>query len=121
MEPQSPANKQRLIRLLVATAAFVLGAATVIFLTVRMYLLPAYHAWRQADPRQRDLLSASSALLLAVVLVVLLLLLVAAFGIRRYFFPPPQSRRTRTKYVDAWAEAGRRASLRRETDSPREE
>lgn len=109
MEPQSPANKQRLIRLLVATAAFVLGAATVIFLTVRMYLLPAYHAWRRADPRQRDLLSASSALLLALVLVLLLLLLVAAFGVRRYFFPGPSSQRTRTRYIDAWTEAGRRA------------
>lgn len=110
----SPANKHRLNRLLVASVAFTIGATTVIVLAVRMYLLPAYNAWKQADPRQRDLLSASSALLLAVVLVVLLLLLIAAFGVRRYFFPGPSARRTRTRYVDAWAEAGRRARAEEE-------
>jgi hypothetical protein len=102
-------HKQRLTRLTVASIAFAVGAVVIIVLAVRMYLLPAYEAWRQADPRQRDLLSASSALLLAVVLVVLLLLLIAAFGVRRYFFPGPSPQRTKTPVIDAWAEAGRRA------------
>jgi H+/Cl- antiporter ClcA len=101
-------RRHRMTRFLIATLAFTLGAGVVIVLAVRMYLLPAYEAWRSADPQQRDLISASSALLLALVLVVLLLLLVAAFGIRRFFFPQPPSQRTQTRYIDAWAEAGRR-------------
>jgi hypothetical protein len=107
----STPNRHRITRLLVASAAFTIGAGAIIILTARMYLLPAYHAWRDAGPRQRELLSASSMLLMAVVLVVLLLLLVAAFGVRRYFFPTPPSQRTKTDYVDAWAEAGKRARV----------
>lgn len=109
MPPRSPGQHHRVTRLLVASTAFSIGAAAVILLAVRMYLLPAYAAWRNAPPAQRELLSASSLLLMSLVLVVLLLLLVAAFGVRRFFFPPPPTRRTTTPYVDAWAEAGRRA------------
>lgn len=98
--------RHRATRLLVASAAFSIGAGAIILLVVRLYLLPAYAAWRNAPPAQRELLSASSLLLLAIVLILLLLLLVTAFGVRRYFFPPAV--RTRTPYVDAWAEAGRR-------------
>jgi hypothetical protein len=112
----STPNRHRVTRLLVAAAAFSIGAGAIILLSVRMYLLPAYQAWRDAGPRQRELLSASSLLLMAVVLVVLLLLLVTAFGVRRYFYPTPPLQRTKTDYVDAWAEAGRRARVRAPDD-----
>lgn len=102
-------HRQRLIRLFVATGAFMVGAAVVLVMVIRGYLLPAYEAWSAADPRQRSMLSASSALLLSVVLVVLFVLLIAVFGVRRYFFPTPRMERTKTDYVDAWAESARRA------------
>jgi H+/Cl- antiporter ClcA len=109
-------NRQRITRLLVAGVVFAGGAIALMVLVARLYLLPAYAAWRNAPPAQRDVLSASSALLLALVLVILLLLLIAAFGVRRYFFPPPPTDRTVTPYVDAWAKAGRRARVPSESD-----
>lgn len=101
-------HRHRLTRLLAASSAFMIGAAAVIWLAWRLYLLPAYIAWRDASPQQRNLLSASSMLLLALVLIVLLLLLLAAFGVRRFFFRSPLSGRSKTDYVDAWEESGRR-------------
>ena len=109
MKPPDPNNRQRAIRLLVASVAFILASAAMIVIVFRGYLKPAYEAWRQADPQQRSLLSASSTLLLAVVLVLVLLLLITAFGVRRFFHLGRHGPdRAKTHYVDAWSESARR-------------
>ncbi|HRK31810.1 MAG TPA: hypothetical protein PLD59_12085 [Tepidisphaeraceae bacterium] len=109
MAPPPPVDRPRILRLLVASIAFLIGAALIIVIVTRGYLRPAYEAWRTADPQQRSLLSASSILLLAVVLVVLLLLLITAFGVRRFFhFHQHGGKQVNTPYIDAWAESARR-------------
>lgn len=96
------------MRLVIASLAFLAGSTAIIILVFRGYLVPAYDAWRKATPQQKHLLSASSTLLLAVVLVVLLLLLIALFGVRRYFHFHQMRSRSKTEYVDAWAESAKR-------------
>jgi hypothetical protein len=72
------------------------------------YLLPALDDFNHADARGRRLLGLHALLLLSLLLVILILFLVILFRVSRYFFPGPSRPRTRTKYVDAWAEAGKR-------------
>jgi hypothetical protein len=76
------------------------------------YLLPAHRAFLQAK-QQGDVhgvhaISATSALLLAVVMLILVSGLLITFRIGRLFFPRNAPPRTTTKYVDAWAESGKR-------------
>ena len=104
--PQDPHMRFR--RSLWALVIYLLGFAAFIAILSWYFLLPALDASQSATPRQKQQLSAYSLLLLAVVLLVILAGLVLTFRISRYFFPRPQSRRTQTKYVDAWAESARR-------------
>jgi H+/Cl- antiporter ClcA len=113
----NPTHKQRILRLTVASLVFLAGSTAIIILVFRGYLGPAYEAWRKATPQQKHLLSASSTLLLAVVLVVLLLLLIALFGVRRYFHFHQMRSRSKTEYVDAWAESAKRMNAPKEDDA----
>ena len=76
------------------------------------YLLPALRTFLEAkqsgDKRGIHAISATSALLLAVLLVILITGLILTFRIGRFFFPRKSPPRTRTKYVDAWAESAKR-------------
>jgi hypothetical protein len=76
------------------------------------YLLPAHRAFLQAkqqgDEHGVHAISATSALLFAVVMLILVSGLLMTFRIGRLFFPRNAPPRTRTKYVDAWAESGKR-------------
>jgi hypothetical protein len=72
------------------------------------YLIPAMSAAKGADHAQRMGLAAYARLLLTIVLLILFAGLVLTFRIGRLFIPRPQSPRVRTKYVDIWAEAGKR-------------
>lgn len=74
------------------------------------YLVPALSAVHGADASGRRQLSAVSALVLSVLLTVLLVVLMLAFRPHRFFFPRGGRTVIKTKYVDAWAEAGKRAS-----------
>ncbi len=47
--------------------------------------------------------------MLTILLVMLFCGLVLMFKVHRFFLPRPKTPRTQTKYVDAWAEAGKRA------------
>jgi hypothetical protein len=77
----------------------------------KMYLLPALEASRGATPAEKRQLGAFARLILAVVLFVLFAGLLIAFRIGRFFLPRPAAPRSKTEYVDAWAESGRRVSV----------
>jgi hypothetical protein len=76
------------------------------------YLLPAHRAFlaarRQGDQHGLHAISATSALLLAVVMLILVSGLLITFRIGRLFFPRNTPPRTKTQYVDAWAESAKR-------------
>src|SRR5688572_30840390 len=75
------------------------------------YLLPALSASQAATQPARDHLQAEAALVLTILLVILFAGLVLMFKVHRFFLPTPRAPRTQTKYVDAWAEAGKRADV----------
>lgn len=92
------------IAVLIFLAAF---AAFLVFLS-SYYLMPALVAFRDADKTGRKAISATSSLLLAVLLFSLVAGIFLTFRIGRFFFPRNAPPRTRTRYVDAWKEAGKR-------------
>lgn len=83
--------------------------ALLIAFVAHYYLVPAMSAKQAATQPATDLLRAQAALLLTVLLVMLLSGLVLTFKVHRFFLPRKGQPRVRTKYVDAWAEAGKRA------------
>jgi hypothetical protein len=76
------------------------------------YLLPAHRAFlkakEQGDKQGLHAISATSALLLAVVMLILVSGLLLTFRIGRLFFPRTAPPRTKTQYIDAWAESAKR-------------
>lgn len=94
-----------------ALIVYLLSYFALLIVLLHYYLIPTTRAFVRADARQRQLLSANSLLLLAIVLFILGVGLVLTFRIGRFFFPRPSERRVQTKYVDAWAEAGKRAEI----------
>jgi hypothetical protein len=92
-----------------AMMLFLLGFGALLFVVTDYYLIPAIDAAKHATPSQKRFLVAASWLLLSVVLFILLVGIGLTFRIRRFFFPTNETReRTRTQYVDAWAESARR-------------
>lgn len=104
-----PHDFQRPFRTPWSLLAFLLAYVVLLIVLSRVYLIPALQVIGSATEKERRLLSAHSLLLLAVVLFILGVGLVLTFRIGRFFFPRPTPTRTQTRYVDAWAEAGRRA------------
>ncbi len=90
------------------TLAFLVGFAILLIAITRYYLIPALEVFQNAAPRDQKLMSAHSALLLAILLLILASGLILTFRVGRFFFPRGSDKRTKTKYVDAWAEAGKR-------------
>jgi hypothetical protein len=111
--PDQPSHRQlhkaRSGRTTWAVLAFLLMFAILIVCVSEFYLLPALAAFKDANAAERLRLVAYSRLLLAIVLFILIVGLMLTFNIGRFFFPRPRSPKVQTKYVDAWAEAGRRA------------
>jgi hypothetical protein len=100
----------RFPRVVAAVATFLCLSGVLLALTLYLYLIPAAAAVEAADARGRQQLAAVSALVLTLLLVVLLALLVIIFRPGRMWLPGKSPPRTRTTYIDAWAEAGRRAA-----------
>lgn len=90
--------------------AFLAGFVVLLLVVSRQFLIPALDASRHADPAGKKLLGGVSWLMLALLLVYIIAGLMLTFRIGRFFFPRPRSPRVHTRYVDAWAEAGRRMS-----------
>lgn len=92
-----------------AVLAFLLLFAILIVCVSEFYLMPAMAIVKDANPAERLRLEAYSRLLLAVLLFILVVGLMLTFRMGRLFFPRPRAPKVQTTYVDAWAEAGRRA------------
>jgi hypothetical protein len=69
-----------------------------------------------ADSIARKQLAAISALVLAIILTCLLAILMLVLRPGRFFLPRKSEPKVRTKYVDAWAEAGQRMELPKEEE-----
>jgi len=89
-------------------ALYVMGVAALAY----YYFLPATRALMAAKENQdlhgQRAIGATATLLLIVVLLVLVSGIVITFRVGRYFFPRKIPPRTTTRYVDAWAESGKR-------------
>jgi hypothetical protein len=76
------------------------------------YLFPALEAYldasRRGDKPGARAISATALILLGVVLFILFCGVLLTFRLGRLFFPRNRGPRTKTEYVDAWAESGRR-------------
>jgi heme/copper-type cytochrome/quinol oxidase subunit 2 len=99
----------RFTRSILAMIAYLIGAAILIWIVAHYFLFPAMEAAHGATAHQKRQLMATSRLMLMVVLFVLSVVTFMLFRVRRFFFPRPSEKPQRTQYVDAWAEAGRRA------------
>ena len=79
-----------------------------LLMVTKLYLLRALNDFNGADERGRRLIALHALLLMSAVLVILGLSWMLIFRIGRYFFPNPKPPRVKTKYVNAWEEAGKR-------------
>ena len=104
----NPHDYQRPWRTPWALMVYLLSFGILVAIISHYYLIPALQAAANASPRERRLLSANSLLLMAVVLFILGVGLLLTFRVGRFFFPRQGEKRTQTRYIDAWAEAGRR-------------
>jgi len=100
-----------------AVLAFLLLFAVLIITVSKYFLLPALPLVHGASHAEKVRLVAYSRLLLALVLLILVVSLILIFRPGRFFFPRRQSPREATKYIDMWAEAGRRMDADK-TDHP---
>lgn len=115
-EPISPRHGRVLVRAII----FLIIFSLVLLAATRLYLLPAMAAARDAGPAERQHLQAVAILMLCVVLFVLFSGLLLTFRPGRFFFPrPPTTKQKPTEYIDAWAEAGRRATVEPDDDDER--
>ena len=110
-----PITRPRAGRSIWAVLGFLTLFMGIVVMVSRWYLLPAIEAAQRATPDEKRALQAHALLLMALLLVILACGLLLSFGIGRFFFPRPTTQPpVRTRYVDAWAEAGRRAEADRE-------
>jgi hypothetical protein len=112
----SPHRRFRAGRTPWAVLLFLVCFTALIVFVAFYYLKPAMSAAQDADPKQRRDLAAYSWLLMSLVLFALLVGLLMTFRIGRFFFPRSAPPPTKTKYVDAWAESGKRASVPDQND-----
>jgi hypothetical protein len=112
-EPKSPSWKSHW-----SVLGFLLAFTIILVLVSYAYLFPAIEAASEAAPKEKKTLAAYSTLLLTVVLFVLGVLLVITFRVGRFFFPrgAGNAPRTKTQYVDAWAESAKRVKVSPEDD-----
>jgi hypothetical protein len=119
-----PGRGRRLGRTQWGVLVFLTGFAVGLLVLADLYLIPASRAFFEAkklgDQTGTKAISATSALLLAVILFILVVGIILTFRVGRMFFPRATGPRVRTKYVDAWAESGKRMEVpgEGEDDSP---
>ncbi len=109
-------NRPRQGRSYIPVLAFLVGFTVLIIFVSYYYLFPALEAASTATPREKKGLGAYSWLLMSVILFILISGMLLTFRIGRFFFPRQSEPRVRTKYVDAWSEAGKRAQVEPEDD-----
>ncbi|HEY7090356.1 MAG TPA: hypothetical protein VH518_19830 [Tepidisphaeraceae bacterium] len=97
---------------------FLAGFTALIILVSHYFLIPALLASNGATAEEKRHLQAFATLLLTIVLFMLGVGIVLVLRVKRFFVSGPASTRQKTQYVDAWAEAGKRA---RADEEPAEE
>jgi hypothetical protein len=107
-----PPNPPRPNRTYAGVVGFLVGFTVLLLVVCHYYLLPAIDAAKSATQPAQKYLAADAALLLAILLVILVSGLILTFRIGWFFFPRKSGPRTKTRYVDAWAEAGKRVRER---------
>jgi len=103
-------------RSIAAVLGFLILFSILLILVCKFYLFPALETAKHLDHKHARVLAARSLLLMSVLLIILLVGLLVSFRVSRFFFPRPGETRTRTKVVDAWAEAGKR--MEKKSDDP---
>ena len=88
---------------------FLAGSTVLIVLVSHHFLIPAMLVSHEATPQEKRHIQAMATLLLTVVLFILGVGIVLMLRIKRYFVGSPAPARQKTEYIDAWAEAGKRA------------
>lgn len=92
---------------------------TILLIAITSYVLvPGFEAIQdqKLTAQEKRNLQAWYRLLLFILLFILFAGLVLTFRFGRLFFPRATAPRTKTQYVDAWAEAGRRAETPKDND-----
>jgi hypothetical protein len=103
-----PTPRRRAGRLVVPAIAFLAGSTLLLLIVCHWYLLPALTYFDGASPHDKKRLAAYSLLMLVVVLFCLGMMLLMALRIGKRLFPPPSGPPSKTDYIDAWSEAGKR-------------
>ena len=102
-------------RILLALVIYLLGFGVLLITVCRGFLFPAMIAAANAkaamDTKAQHRLQGTALLILLCTLFVLFAGLLMVFRIGRFFFPRPPAPRSKTDYVDAWAESGRRMNV----------
>lgn len=110
--PRPSPRRPRFARTNLGVLLFLVAFTGFLVFLSSYYLIPAARASlaarQQGDKLGWHAISATSALLLSVLLLILVAGLILTFRIGRFFFPRKTEPRTRTKYVDVWAESGKR-------------
>jgi len=104
----NPQDYQRHWRTPWALIVYLLTFGVLVVIISHYYLIPAIRVAANATQREKQLLSANSLLLMAVILFILGVGLLLTFRVGRFFFPRQSEKRSQTRYIDAWAEAGKR-------------
>jgi hypothetical protein len=105
------ASLMRFTRPFIPLIGFMIAAWAILFLVTDLYLIPALQMAQAADPIARRQLAAISALVLAIILTCLVAILLLLLRPGRFFLPRKSEAPTRTRYSDAWAEAGQRIEV----------
>jgi hypothetical protein len=106
MPPRRP--KLRSARSYLPFIAFLATCWIILFLVSNRFLLPVFTMAHDIDAPGRRQLAAISSLVLAIVLTGLVAMILLVVKPGRFFMPRKSPPRDRTRYVDAWAESGKR-------------
>lgn len=102
----------RLGRSIWAFVGFLALSYFLLALLTKVYLLRALEDFKSADDPGKRLIGLHAMLLMCAVLIVLGLCWMLIFRVGRYFFPRLREQNdqpeAKTKYTDAWTEAGKR-------------
>jgi hypothetical protein len=96
-----------------STFVFLIAFTILLVVVARYTLVPGLDAISREDttPEEKRRLVAWFRLLLFVLLFILFAGIVLTFRFGRLFFPRPTEPRSKTQYIDAWAESGRRMQV----------
>jgi hypothetical protein len=115
-------SRARRGRTILSVLIFLFLFTVLLSLVSKYYIVPSIIAANQLSKtnpdelHKRHAMAANAMLVLMLMLTLLVIGLLITFRIGRLFFPRPTAPRTRTKVVDAWAEAGKRLEEKKDDE-----